>query len=208
MEQIKERQQLNSVDIERIREQFLTISPNVNPAEVKEEKEILLSEGGEDLFNYVDWLGLMNESEMIVLSSQRHYFYSSEDLRHVSTVVNLKRLNEIKNTETLLSSICELIPPSANFVGCFAENNRYHEYNLNGYTGGRQHAKNDEALEHGIISRIPVVNMIYNFIDAKTNRHMTRDDVRTLFSDHGFTVVDMTEMNGTVYFCARKKQTG
>ncbi len=166
--------------------------------------DILHNEGGENLYNYIDWLRLLKRSELIVLSSHHHYFYHNEEMKNVRTVVNLKLLNHIRNLELLIDTVYKLIQPSAFFIGSFAEaNNRYNgkvtrSFGVNGNTS------KDEAIEHGIISRIPIINLIYNFFDFRTNRYMTRQEVNTIFRLHGFDVIDMTEMNGLVYFCAKK----
>ena len=174
--------------------------------EIDDVLDILRHEGGENLYNYVDWLRLLNRSDMIVLSSRHHYFYNNEEMENVKTVVNLKLLNQIRNLELLVDTIYNLIKPAAFFVGSFAEANNRFNGKVNISFGVNGNIPKDEAIEHGIISRIPIVNLIYNFFDLRTNRYMTRHEVVTMFRLHGFEVVDMTEMNGLIYFCAKKSQ--
>ena len=206
MEETKGIHQPESIDIEQIKAKVFAGDSVIGTEEKNEICEILLNEGGESLYNYVEWLGLLNSKDLIVLSSQRHYFYTEDDIRRTGTIVNLKQLNQIRNLDTLIESIFKVMSDYANFVGCFAETGRNSEVGSNGRNGNGGQSYNEDAIEHGIISRIPIVNMIYNFIDAKTNRHLNREEVRNMFSNHGLKILDMTDLDGLVYFCARKGQ--
>jgi len=61
--------------------------------------DILISEGGESFYNYIEQLGLVNEPDLIVLSSEHHYYYDSEEMNRSKTIINLKELNQIINTK-------------------------------------------------------------------------------------------------------------
>jgi len=168
--------------------------------------EILAAEGCENFADYIGWLGFAKVSNLIVLSSQRHYYYEEEDLRNMNAVVNLKQLNQIKNLNSLFRCIFKIIPPKSYFIGCFAEYNRHQVLHINNSSSDDGSNTNSDALENGIISKIPFLNMIYNFMDSKTNRYMTRRDVNSLFETHGFKILDMTELNGLTFFLAQKVQ--
>ncbi len=192
------------LDKERIRTSLSNLNNHVNPAETSDVFDILIAEGAEDLYNYLKWLGLANDSNLIVLSSQHHYYYEEDDMRNVRTVVNLKPLNQIKNIGAVLKSTYNLMPPESNFIGCFAENKKLMEYFIDdgSYSVGQN--TNSEVLEQGIVSTIPFLNMIYSFIDFKTNRYMTKRGVNLLFKTHGFRILDMVEQNHLTYFHAQK----
>ena len=51
---------------------------------------ILINEGGESFYKYVDWLGLANDPDLVVLSSLHHYYYDADEMNKVKTVINLK----------------------------------------------------------------------------------------------------------------------
>src|SRR5512133_2879973 len=76
----------------------------------------------EDLFNYLDRLGLVNDSHMLVIPSTHHFFYDAEDMKGIKTIVNLKQLNHIREIRDFLKKIAELLPYDSNFVGCFVDN--------------------------------------------------------------------------------------
>ena len=85
------------LDKERVRASLSNLNNHLNRVETSDVFDILIAEGAEDLYNYLKWLGLANDSNLIVLSSQHHYYYEEDDLINVRTVVNLKPLNQIRN---------------------------------------------------------------------------------------------------------------
>jgi len=40
-------------------------------------------------------------------------------------------------------------------------------------------------------------------IDSKTNKYMSERSVSMLLTEHGFKVLDMTDLDGLTYFCAQ-----
>ena len=53
--------------------------------------ENLLQEGCGTFLEYLKWLGLAYESDMLVLSSRHHFFYDQNDLRGVKVLVKIGR---------------------------------------------------------------------------------------------------------------------
>ena len=43
----------------------------------------LAAEGDENFFHYLNWLGLSNEPNLLVLSSRHHFYYDYDDLKGV-----------------------------------------------------------------------------------------------------------------------------
>jgi hypothetical protein len=166
----------------------------------------LVNERCEYFFTYLDFVGLANASNLVVLSSNHHYFYDADELKDVKTVVNLKPLNHIKDIRNLLHNIFHLLPQKSNFVGCFINNKKqsvFYDKNNNLQTllsGGT------DTYENGIESRIPLINRMYSFMDFRTNRYMSSRTVSLLLEESGLKVLNMTEINGLTYFYAQKAQ--
>jgi hypothetical protein len=180
------------------------VDTSIDLTENKSVSEILVAEGCESFSDYIDWLGLGKDPNLIFLSSTQHYYYDEEDLKKVSAVVNLKQLNQIKNLDVLFQTIFKIIPQKSNFIGCFAEKSKHLEFPSKNSSTSKISDTNYDALENGIVSRFSFLNMIYNIMDSKTNRYMTRRDVYQLFETHGFKIMDLTELNGLTYFLAQK----
>ncbi len=144
--------------------------------------ENLLQEGCGTFLEYLKWLGLAYESDMLVLSSRHHFFYDQNDLRGVKVLVNLKKLNTIKHLDSFLHILFRVLPPDANFIGCFSDSKNHKLNGLNLYKTSFLYKR------------------FIDFLDHKTDRIMNRNNVEELLSSHGFKVLDMTEINGTTYF--------
>ncbi len=157
-------------------------------SEKKENKEFvnpaindLISEGGENFFNYLDCHGLADEDNLLVLSSRHHFYYDPNELQSITTLINVKKLNLIRHLDSFLHSIVHVLSPESNFIGCFSD---------------RKTQKGS-----GLSSRM--YKGFINFIDAKTDTDFDRKDVSKLLESHGLRVMDMTEINGLTYFRAQ-----
>jgi hypothetical protein len=143
--------------------------------------ESLFAEGGESFFNYLSWFGLVNEPDLLVLSSKHHYFYDCEDFKGVRTLINLKKLNLIKHLDSFIHIVNNVISPRTNFIGCFHDRNSNRRVDF---------------------SR-RIYNKFVNFIDLKVFHEFDRGYVSGLMESNGFRIIDMTEINGITYFFAR-----
>jgi len=163
--------------------------------------EILAAEGNDDLVNYIEWLGLDKDPNLVVLPSVHHYYYDVEEMKNVKTVVNLIQLNQIKDIRNFFHSIYLMLSPKSNFIGYFIDSKKQ-----NGSRAGNNHT-DSEAFENGVLSKIPLLNKIYGMMDSKTSKTMSSNSVSLLLEEHGFKVLDTTELNGLTYFHAKKVQT-
>jgi hypothetical protein len=166
--------------------------------------EKMTSEGCEDFANYIEWLGLDKDPDLLILSSMHHYFYDAEEMKKVKSVVNLKELNHIKDIKKFLHTIFHILPQKSYFIGSFIDNKKKNGFELNHSNSKHWNSKNREAVENGILSKIPFLNMLYSLLDLKTNNYLSEKSVSLLLSDHGFKVMDITGINNLTYFCAQK----
>jgi len=164
----------------------------------------LIAEGGECFYNYVDWIGLIRDPNMVVLSSVHHYYFDNNDMKDINTIINLKQLNRIKNIDLFFHSIFKIIPSKSNFIGCFLDNKTQYGFAINNILSQYKAKNRIDPFENGITSRIPFLNTVYNLMDSKTNKYLTGSNVSIILKKHGFQVMDMTELNGLSYFHAKK----
>ena len=174
--------------------------PDYSPFLVKNNPgvELLYDKGNEDLVNYLEWLNLYEDPNMVVLSSIHHYFYDAEEMKNVKTVINLISVNELRDIKRFLHSIFTLITPGSNFIGFFKDSKNHNGYSF------KPDVVDDEAVENGILSKIPFINALYNMMDAKTNRNLSKKEVIFLLENNGFKVQDVTILNGISYFHAKR----
>ena len=171
----------------------------------KSNLEIIMSEGSEDFVSYLEWLGFLKDPDLIVLSPTHHYYYDAEEMKSVRTVVNLIELNQVREVDSFFHSMFNLLPQKSYFVGCFTDSQKKNRYSLKNRPATNNQEKDNE--ENSITSRIPFLRMLYNLLDSRINKYLSKSEVKTLLNDHGFKVKDMTELNGLTYFCTQKQLT-
>jgi hypothetical protein len=149
---------------------------------VEREKKLvpdkLSAEVDENFLNYLNWNGLANEDNLLVLSSKLHYYYDYEELKDVTTLINLKKLNFVGHLDDFLHTLYDGLSPKANFVGCFA----------------------DRKAQKGISITSRLYKRFLNFLDAKIDVEIDSNDFSKKLESHGFKIIDMTEINGLTYF--------
>jgi hypothetical protein len=138
----------------------------------------LFAESDENFISYLKRQGLVDEPNLLVLPSSNHYFYDNSELKGVTTLINLKKLNKINHLDSFLNTVSDVLSPKSNFVGCF--------YDCDG------------QKEIGIASRM--YKRFINFLDSKTDNEIDKNDVSKLLESSGYKVIDMTVINGLTYF--------
>ncbi len=156
-------------------------------ARVSSVLENIRSEAGMGLVQYLHFMKLEKESNLMALSSTHHYFYDSDDLKNVKTLVNLKKLNNIKSLGSFLQKVVRILPQEAIFIGYFR----------NG-TGNRSVFSFYQATKF--------FNGMVNYFDSRTDMSLTKDYVSSLLEEHRLNVVDITDINGMTYFCSRNNR--
>ena len=147
--------------------------PKTNPVTDK-----FISDGEDKFLDYLNWHGLANETELLVLSSNGHYYYDFEDLRGVKTLINQKKLNHIKELNDFLFNVHNLLSPKTHFIGCFS----------------------DYKTQKGISLSSRMYKKIINFLDSRIETEIDKRELSRLLESHGFKVIDITEINGLTYF--------
>jgi hypothetical protein len=187
-------------------------SSNLSPLKIpfnrgvnNEAIDILMAEGGESFYNYVDWLGLTKEPDLIVISSKHHYYYDPEEMKGLNTVINIKEFNQIKNIRSFLNSFLHSLPQKSNFIGCFSDNEKVNGYELK-YRSASDRRRCLDDIDNGIVSAFPFLNMLYSLMDSKIYNYMSKMTISQLLGEHGFKVVDMTEVRGLTLFHSQKKE--
>lgn len=143
----------------------------------------LVLEGGETFADYLKSIGLAREKRMMVLPSVHHYYYEKDEMAGIKTLVNLKSLNLIEHPERFLNTLINMLPPDTNFIGCFSENRK------------------SKGRSGRLLNKLSIlVEKFINILDSKIVHFMNRNDVFSLLEKHGFSIVDMTELNGVTYF--------
>ena len=138
----------------------------------------LAAEVDENFLSYLNWHGLANEKKLLILSSKLHYYYDYEELKDVTTLINLKKLNLVKHLDDFLKSLYDGLSPKTNFVGCFTDRN----------------------AQRGVSRTFRLYKRFLNFLDSKIDVEIDSENFSRVLESHGFKVIDMTVINGLTYF--------
>ena len=167
------------------------VSTNFHRAKVSPERtktnpviDNLIAEGGENFYHYLNYQGLANEPNLLLLSSRNHYYYDYDELKGVTTLINLKKLNLIKHLDSFLHTVYRVLSPKTNFIGYFS----------------------DRETQKGIGLPARMYKGFINFLDARIDNEIDKKDLTRLFESRGFRVIDMTEINGLTYFRAQNNR--
>lgn len=177
------------------------------PVDVNEKNPVLkklAAESHKSFFDYVNWSGLTKDPNLIVLSPSHHYYYDDDDLKGVTTVLNLKQLNHIKDVKDFLHTVYHMLAQNSYFAGSFIDRKNQFGFFPNTNTSQQQLEGTIDQFENGIASSIPFLNMMYNILDSRINRNLTKKTVTLLLEDAGLKVLDMSEINGLTCFCSQK----
>jgi hypothetical protein len=142
----------------------------------------LTAEVGKNFFHYMKSFNLSRDPELLVLPPNNHYYYNKKDLKIVRTIINLKQLNLMENHDLFLSTLFRILPPGVNFLGCFSDSN-------------------SKLRDNGFLSIL--TSRITNFLDSRIHHFLDKKRVSEILEKNGFRVVDMTEMDGLIYFYSR-----
>jgi len=146
--------------------------------------EYIRSDTGNDFLQYLQWLQMEDETNLMTLSSTHHYYYEMNDLKNIKILINLKPLNSIKQLDSFLQTLVRLLPHESSFIGYF---------------------KNTD--QNKSVFSIPQFSNFFqgfiNYIDLKTDNSLTKREVSRLLEKHKLNVVDITDINGMTYFCSQ-----
>lgn len=149
--------------------------------------EYMISEGGNDFYNYLSWIGLSGETNIMVLSSMHHYYYDHNDLKSIGLLVNMKKLNQVVHLESFLHTLFRILPCKSNFVGCFCRTKE---------ETGKSLRHRPIKFFHGLVSG--------NGCGA--GRILTKESITKLLESNSFILNDLTEINGMTYFWAQNNR--
>lgn len=138
----------------------------------------LIAEGGESFLHYMNRLGLTDESNLLVLPAKNHYYYDDSELKSVTTLVNVRKLNLIKHLDSFLHNVSRVMSPDANFIGCFSEK------------GPQKGIKIFSRMYKGFI----------NILDSRTDNEIDRNNFTRMVESNGFQVTDLTTIDGLTFF--------
>jgi hypothetical protein len=167
-----------------------------------------LTNVSESFSDYISLLHITGDLKVMVLPASRHYYYETKDLKKVKILVNVKQLNDIGNIRDFLRNVSSVMPMNSYFIGTFFDNKDKNIFKSVPHKSFKQYMKPFDLVENGISARVPFKNLLYNLIEFRFERYMTKTTVSLYLEEAFFKVLDMTAIQGFTYFCAQKIRDG
>jgi hypothetical protein len=167
---------------ENIYETIVNIERKYINADLRQYNSGLSAKDGSNFFHYLKTFNLDKDPDLLILPPNNHYYFDEKELGNVRTVVNLKNLNLIRNLDSFLYTLIQLLPNEANFLGYFS-------YNKISFSG--------DSIFNGLSTRL------YNFLDFRTDHNMDEKELTERLYKSGFRIIDMKHMNGLIYFYSK-----
>jgi hypothetical protein len=164
-------------------ETILNIKRKYEKSDLAETSYAFTTEEGKNFFRYLKNFNLAKDPDLLILPHSNHYYFDEKELKNIRTLVNLKNLNLIKDLNSFLYTLIRVLPQDANFLGYFS----YSKFTLSG---------------DGLFSELST--RINNLLDLKTDHNMDKKEFTGRLRKFGFRIIDMTEMEGQIYFYAQK----
>jgi hypothetical protein len=111
----------------------------------------------QDLISYLDEKGLVNDPDILVIPSTRHYFYDADDMKGVKTMVNLKPLNYVREIRIFCVRFQSCCLRTATCGDALPTTNCRTVFRTSTATSRGICPEKAEAYENGIESRIPFI---------------------------------------------------
>lgn len=142
-------------------------------------------EGG-TLLCYFRSLGMVKDSDTLMLYSNNHFYYDKNELSSISALLNLKRLNQIPHPARFIAQLAEIMPEGSCFSGYFKSIDTKFQDKKSFYSKFA-----DIFLQ--------IINPL-----KSGQKGLDKQKFIKMMVSKGFIVTDMSEINGLTYFCSKK----
>ncbi len=165
----------------------------------------LCKDGSEDFYNYLDWLDLAGIRKTLILPKENNFFYSCEDLSGKELIVNLSCLNRVADIHVFLDSMYNHMDLNSYFTGCFRDINSVKEEipDYMKYLKEVENQNTEGKTRQSALSRFS--QKLSSIFSSSNGIPINKDLAKKLLKINGFTVLDMTELNGKTFFCVQKR---
>lgn len=161
-------------------------------------------EYGEKVLDFItEHLDLDNPLNLVVSTTNRFNILNQIGL--FESVVNLKRINDIRYVNKFFETVNERLPVGGKFIGCVETKNLRKQRILQKYPKGFNavYYTLDFILKR-VFPKLPVTKKIYFFLTRGHNRVISRAETLGRLIACGFEIEEQRQLNGNLWFVTRK----
>lgn len=137
------------------------------------------------LLCYFRSLGMVKDSDTLLLYSNNHFYYDKTELATISALLNLKQLNQFPHPARFISQLAEIMPEGSCFSGYFK-------------------SYESDFKDRNFLSKI--ANFLWQIINPLKSgkKGLNKQRFIKMMTSKGFSIIDISEISGLTYFCSRK----
>ena len=181
-----------------------TYAENINSGKNKGLVKKLIKDIGEDAFGYFKSIPFIFDLKVLYFSPKRHYFYHPSEFSNLDAIINLRKINVIKDREDFINNIFQLLPVGGYFIGSYKDY-RYDLLNKRSILGSRYAFRFFYRLNNKMLA-VPGVRNLFYSINSDYSESLTMKDIRRFFQKNGFSIVNVQRIDELTYFLLIKTQ--
>ncbi len=167
--------------------------------------KIIIEESGQDAYNLICDYADVNDKKTQILSTTTLFNIHKLSKREIATIINLKKINDIRRINKFFEAVNENIPRNSNFIGCVETLELREKRLLNKFPGiiNRIYYLGDYVFKR-VIPKLPFTKQLYFALTGGRNRVISRAETLGRLYSCGFEIVHEETKNYLLYFVAKK----
>jgi lipopolysaccharide/colanic/teichoic acid biosynthesis glycosyltransferase len=168
-------------------------------------REIIVREAGEKVFDYVAKQLEGKRIRTLVIDTSTSFNITAQPPEYYQCVINLRKLNDFKRINKFFEAVNSILPLHGIYINCVQTNALKKRRILEKYPPVLNYIYYiSYFIFMRIFPKLPVTKNIYFWITNGYHRAISRAEALGRLYSCGFEVLDETEIDGLLYFTARK----
>jgi lipopolysaccharide/colanic/teichoic acid biosynthesis glycosyltransferase len=169
------------------------------------QKDVIIREAGEKVFDYVCGQMENRECRKLVISTSTPFNITAQPPEYYQCVINLRKINDFKRVNKFFEAVNSILPHHGIYVNCVQTNHLKKKRILSKYPPVLNWIYYCFYFVFmRIFPKLPVTKNIYFWITNGYHRAISRAEALGRLYSCGFEVLDEKEIDGQLYFTARK----
>ncbi len=189
-----------------------TISDDIDFVEPSEHEKltgrekILLAESGVGVLNFCRKETVLNDSSTLLVDTSNPVNICAHGDTRFSSIINIKPINLTINPKSFLKTISDCLNPECLYIGCFESEKLRMQRFIRTYTPlFFIFFYLIDLFLNRMLPPYKTNSWIYLALTTGKNRNITEQEFREMLDGSGFKIEKEKEIDGLLYFTARKK---
>lgn len=167
----------------------------------------IISEFGNDVFEFLSSYINPESDQTIVMMTNNTFNVTSLSDNYFSSIVNLKRINDIQRINKFFEAANSKIPVNGLLIGCVETMSMRKKRIMKKYPFGVAHIYYTfDFMLKRIFPKLPMTQKVYFKITAGRNRVLSKTETMGRLYSCGFSVIDEKLIGKQLFFVAKKNK--